>query len=316
MLNKQSFETDQEIRWCPGCGDYAILSTMQKFLPELGIMPHNTVFISGIGCSSRFPYYMNTYGFHTIHGRAPTIATGLSITRPELSIWVVTGDGDGLSIGANHLLHLMRRNINVKVLLFNNRIYGLTKGQYSPTSDKGTRSKSTPDGSVESPLNPLALALAAGCGFVARAIDVDSKGLHAVLKAASQHSGTAFIEVLQNCHVFNDGVFSAFSERAMRLIRTWALEPGRALHFGENKGIRWDLKGQAHIVSAAEADLPWLADDPFLARQMAELWWPDYPVPVGIFYAKERPLYQEAYQALKTKTSLETLLKGEHTWVL
>lgn len=295
MLNKQSFETDQEVRWCPGCGDYAILASMQKFLPELNISPHQTVFISGIGCSSRFPYYMNTYGFHTIHGRAPTIATGLSVTRPDLSIWLVTGDGDALSIGANHLLHLMRRNVNVKVLLFNNRIYGLTKGQYSPTSLPGTLSKSTPEGSTEMPLNPIALALAANCSFVARAIDVDSKGLHQVLEAAAQHQGTALIEILQNCHVFNDGTYASFAERAVRDERTLFLKPNESL----------TLNGE---------ETTWTGLDLGLAMELSTRWWPEHRVPIGIFYAKERPVFEQSIPEVSARAPIESLLKGEQYW--
>ena len=212
-LTRKDFVTDQDVRWCPGCGDYSILAQVQKMMPELGIARENIVFISGIGCSSRFPYYMNTYGFHSIHGRAPAIASGLKATRPELSVWVVTGDGDGLSIGGNHLLHVLRRNVDVNVLLFNNRIYGLTKGQYSPTSEIGKVTKSTPMGSIDYPLHPITVALGAEATFVARTIDVDAKHLQDVLKRASQHRGASFVEILQNCNIFNDGVWSALTEK-------------------------------------------------------------------------------------------------------
>src|SRR5882672_11350194 len=209
QLTAKDFKTDQEVRWCPGCGDYAILAAMQSFMPELGIERENTVFISGIGCSSRFPYYMNTYGLHSIHGRAPAIATGLAVARPDLDVWVITGDGDGLSIGGNHLIHALRRNVNLTILLFNNQIYGLTKGQYSPTSEYGKVTKSTPFGSIDHPFNPLALALGADASFVARTIDVEKKHLTATLRAAAEHPGSAFVEIYQNCNVFNDGAFDA-----------------------------------------------------------------------------------------------------------
>jgi 2-oxoglutarate ferredoxin oxidoreductase subunit beta len=232
QLSARDFKSDQEVRWCPGCGDYAILSAVQSFMPELGIPRENIVFVSGIGCSSRFPYYMNTYGVHSIHGRAPAIATGLSVSRPDLSVWVVTGDGDALSIGGNHLIHALRRNVNIKILLFNNRIYGLTKGQYSPTSELGKITKSTPVGSTDAPFNPLSLALGAEASFVARTIDSDRKHLTSVLRAASKHEGSAFIEIYQNCNIFNDGAFDVLKEPATRddfLIR---LEHGKPVTFG------------------------------------------------------------------------------------
>lgn len=321
------FVSDQEVRWCPGCGDYAILASMQKVLPELGILRENMVFISGIGCSSRFPYYLNTYGFHTIHGRAPAIATGLKLARPELSVWVITGDGDGLSIGTNHLLHLMRRNVDVTVLLFNNRIYGLTKGQFSPTSEKGKKTKTSPAGSLEEPFDPIQLALAAGCGFVARAIDVDTKGLPWILKAAAQHRGTSFVEIYQNCNVFNDGAFAEISDRGFRSERTLLLQPGQPLVFGDNhdKGLR--LKGEDfEIVSCTsetestlfkhEADLSLS-----MLMKLSSLRYPIYPVPIGIFRATSRPIYEEQLEAqvaeAKSKQpdcSLENLLYSGKTW--
>src|SRR5919109_2609864 len=211
-MTKKDFTSDQEVRWCPGCGDYAILAAMQSFLPELNIEPHNTVFVSGIGCSSRFPYYMNTYGIHGIHGRAPAIATGVAAANPALTVWVITGDGDGLSIGGNHLIHALRRNVNLKIILFNNQIYGLTKGQYSPTSEMGKGTKSTPFGSLDHPFNPVALALGAEASFVARTLDNDRQHLTSVLRAASQHQGAAFVEIYQNCNVFNDGAFDALRD--------------------------------------------------------------------------------------------------------
>ena len=239
-LTRKDFVTDQEVRWCPGCGDYAILAQVQKMMPEFGIARENIVFISGIGCSSRFPYYMNTYGFHTIHGRAPAIATGLKVTRPDLDVWVVTGDGDGLSIGGNHLIHVLRRNVDLKILLFNNQIYGLTKGQYSPTSEVGKVTKSTPAGSVDFPFNPITVALGAHATFVARTIDVEQKHLGEMLKRAHAHRGASFIEILQNCNIFNDGAFNDVSDKAIKADHQLVLEHGKPLIFGKNrdKGIR------------------------------------------------------------------------------
>lgn len=323
---KENFASEQEVRWCPGCGDYAILASVQKVLADIGAQRENTVFISGIGCSSRFPYYLNTYGFHTIHGRAPTIATGLKLARPELDVWVITGDGDGLSIGASHLLHLMRRNVNVTVLLLNNRIYGLTKGQYSPTSEKGKKTKTTPQGSIDEPFDPIALALAAGCSFVARGIDVDSKNLQAILKAAALHKGTSFVEIYQNCNVFNDGAFAHISDRGFRAQRTLLLEPGQPLIFGEQreKGLHFD--GQNFVVVASDDPLKpvtVLDPDPSIALtiKLSELNYPDFPVPIGIFRAVTRPIYEEeiqtqmlaAYQRQGT-LSIEQLLRQGKTW--
>jgi 2-oxoglutarate/2-oxoacid ferredoxin oxidoreductase subunit beta len=231
-LTAKDFKTDQEVRWCPGCGDYAILAAVQSFMPELGIPKERIVFISGIGCSSRFPYYMDTYGVHSIHGRAPAIATGLSVSRPDLQVWVVTGDGDALSIGGNHLIHALRRNVNIKILLFNNRIYGLTKGQYSPTSELGKITKSTPSGSADSPFNPISLALGAEASFVARTIDSDRKHLQQVLRAAAHHEGSSFVEIYQNCNIFNDGAFELLKEPATRDSALIRLEHGRPITFG------------------------------------------------------------------------------------
>lgn len=321
------FVSDQEVRWCPGCGDYAILASMQKVLPELGIPRENMVFISGIGCSSRFPYYLNTYGFHTIHGRAPAIATGLKIARPDLSVWVITGDGDGLSIGTNHLLHLMRRNVDVTILLFNNRIYGLTKGQLSPTSEKGKKTKSSPTGSVEEPFDPIRLALAAGCGFVARAIDVDTKGLPAVLKAASLHKGTSFVEIYQNCNVFNDGAFSDISDRGHRAARTINLQPGQPLIFGENNEKGLQLKGDKFeiVERSPETDASLFQHQPNLSLStlmaLSSLQYPEFPVPIGIFRAEPRSTYEDAIEKQvvdakkkQPEVSLEGLLRSGKTW--
>src|SRR6202789_1015319 len=233
-LNRKDFVSDQEVRWCPGCGDYAILAAVQRTLANLGIKRESTVFVSGIGCSSRFPYYMNTYGFHTIHGRAPAVASGLKISRPELDVWVVTGDGDGLSIGGNHLIHVLRRNVDLKILLFNNKIYGLTKGQYSPTSEVGKVTKSTPAGSVDMPFNPVSLALGAEATFVARTIDSDRKHLTAVLRAATEHRGAAFVEILQNCNIFNDGAYDVLKDPDTRDTAVVRLEDGQPVTFGND----------------------------------------------------------------------------------
>lgn len=302
---------------------------MQKVLPELGIARENIVFISGIGCSSRFPYYLNTYGFHTIHGRAPTIATGLKLARPELSVWVITGDGDGLSIGTNHLLHLMRRNVDVTVLLFNNRIYGLTKGQLSPTSEKGKKTKTSPSGSVEEPFDPVQLALAAGCSFVARAIDVDTKGLPAVLKAAAEHRGTSFVEIYQNCNVFNDGAFASISDRGFRAERTITLAPGQPLIFGDNrdKGLRLQGEDFEIVANTSETEPTLFKHEANLSlstlMKLSSLQYPDYPVPIGIFRAVSRPIYEnqvasQVTDAKKKQTdlSLESLLRSGKTWVV
>ncbi|MBS0288325.1 MAG: 2-oxoacid:ferredoxin oxidoreductase subunit beta [Proteobacteria bacterium] len=327
-LNRGSFVSDQEVRWCPGCGDYAILASVQKVLPELGVKRENTVFISGIGCSSRFPYYMSTYGFHTIHGRAPTIATGLKLARPELSVWVITGDGDGLSIGANHLLHLMRRNVDVTILLFNNRIYGLTKGQYSPTSEKGKKTKTTPLGSIDHPFDPVHLALAAGCSFVARSIDVDSKHLQWVLKEAALHKGTSFVEIYQNCNVFNDGAFTSISDRSVRANNTVTLEPGSPLVFGDKseKGLSFK-NGEFEIISMEDefaqnkVYVHKNEESVAMAMKINELSHPEFPVPTGIFRAIERPIYEQevATQLAKAQkemqgASLEGLLHSGKTW--
>src|SRR5271156_5752633 len=239
-LNRKDFVSDQEVRWCPGCGDYAILAAVQKTMPEFGIAPENTVFISGIGCSSRFPYYMNPYGFHSIHGRAPTIATGLKLARPDLTVWMVTGDGDALSIGGNHFMHAIRRNVDIKILLFNNRIYGLTKGQYSPTSEQGKKTKSTPMGSPEYPIRPLSIAIGAEASFAARAIDIDVKHLEYVLERAAKHVGTAFVEIYQNCNIFNDGAFEYATDKSFKGDTTVYLDHGKPMIFGKSseKGIR------------------------------------------------------------------------------
>src|SRR5512147_2454800 len=268
----KDFTSDQEVRWCPGCGDYVILNTIRNFLPELGLRRENIAFVSGIGCSSRFPYYLETYGLHSIHGRAPTVATGLALAREDLSVWVVTGDGDALSIGGNHLIHALRRNINITVLLFNNRIYGLTKGQYSPTSEIGKVTKSTPLGSVDQPFNPLSIAIGAEATFVARAIDTDKQGTSAVLRAAAAHRGAAFVEILQNCNIYNDGAFDIVREQKENRLY---LKAGEEIRWGD-KGVRMRPDGTLEIVDASGGGLlrhdP-LRDDPGLAFALARLTW-------------------------------------------
>ncbi|MDB4952646.1 MAG: thiamine pyrophosphate protein domain protein TPP-binding protein [Myxococcales bacterium] len=296
-LSKKDLESDQDVRWCPGCGDYAILATVQRVLAQLGIKRENTVFVSGIGCSSRFPYYMNTYGFHTIHGRAPTIASGLKITRPDLDVWVITGDGDGLSIGGNHMVHALRRNMDLKIILFNNQIYGLTKGQYSPTSSVGTRAPSTPSGSIDHPLNPISLALGAGASFVARAADTDAKLLGSILEQAYKHKGAVFIELLQNCPVFNDGVWEGVKDDpAGRQIR---LEEGKPLLFaGGTKGIKLGAGLVPEIVDVGEGKAQ-LSDlvvhtergSALYAHLLAQLVQPNFPMPMGVLYRQDKPTY-------------------------
>ena len=298
---KKDFESDQTVRWCPGCGDYAILSSVQKAFARMGIPREKFVIVSGIGCSSRFPYYMNTYGFHTIHGRAPAVATGLKISRPDLSVWVVTGDGDALSIGGNHILHSLRRNVDIKVILFNNEIYGLTKGQYSPTSELGKRSKSTPYGSLDRPFNPLSLALGVEATFVARSVDIFQPHLKGVLKKAAAHRGSAFVEVLQNCNIFNDGAWENLTDKGLRDDSTISLEHGRPLVFGKNrdKGIR--RKGlELEVVTLGEGvgerDLvvhdehnPNPAYAFLLSRMDAQ---PGFPTPIGILRSVDAPRYE------------------------
>ncbi|HXG20050.1 MAG TPA: 2-oxoacid:ferredoxin oxidoreductase subunit beta [Methylomirabilota bacterium] len=298
-LTRKDFVSDQDVRWCPGCGDYSILAQVQKIMPELGVPRENIVFISGIGCSSRFPYYMNTYGFHTIHGRAPAIATGLKVSRPELMVWVVTGDGDGLSIGGNHLLHALRRNVDLKILLFNNRIYGLTKGQYSPTSELGKVTKSTPVGSADHPLNPLLLALGADATFVARTIDVEARHQQDVLKRAAEHKGAAFVEILQNCNVFNDGAFSDLTDRETKADTQLVLEHGKPMIFGKNKdrGIR--LKGMTPEVvtlgnGVGVADLLVHDEtDPVLGFMLSRMTPPAFPTPIGVMRVTQKSTFDE-----------------------
>ena len=301
-LTTKDFKSDQEVRWCPGCGDYAILAAVQQFMPELNIARENTVFVSGIGCSSRFPYYMNTYGMHSIHGRAPAIATGLSVSRPDLSVWVVTGDGDALSIGGNHLIHALRRNVNLKILLFNNRIYGLTKGQYSPTSEIGKITKSTPAGSADSPFNPLSLALGAEATFVARTIDSDRKHLQSVLRAAADHEGSAFVEIYQNCNIFNDGAFELIKDPTTRDDHLIRLEQGEPITFGAEKQFSvvhpegsFGLQVREGSENALVHDAT--VDDPAYAFALSRLSGSDLnTTPIGVFRNVKRPSYDEVIQ--------------------
>ncbi len=320
-LGKKDFESDQDVRWCPGCGDYAILAAVQRQMPLLGVPKENIVFVSGIGCSSRFPYYMNTYGFHSIHGRAPAIASGLKVARPELSVWVVTGDGDGLSIGGNHLLHALRRNVDLNILLFNNQIYGLTKGQYSPTSQLGMKAPSTPYGSIDHPVNPLAFALGAGATFVARVADTDAKLMGELLTRAHEHKGAAIIEILQNCPVFNDGVWADIADKKHKADRQLVLEHGKPLLFGKNKqfGIRvgGDLRPEVVEIGEGEGKVP-LSDVavhderatpawPFMLAQMSH---PDFPIPVGVMRAEAKPAYDEM-AAAQVQSTIESQGKGD-----
>ncbi len=331
-LTKKDFQSDQEVRWCPGCGDYAILSAVQAVFPELGIPRERFVIVSGIGCSSRFPYYMNTYGFHTIHGRAPAIATGLKMSRPDLDVWVVTGDGDALSIGGNHFMHALRRNVGLKVLLFNNRIYGLTKGQYSPTSEVGKRTKSSPIGSVDTPFDPISVALGAGATFVARSVDIFQPHLKSVLKRAAEHKGSAFVEIFQNCNIFNDKAFSNVTEKAARNENALYLEHGKPLTFGKDveRGILRrgdDLEvvelGGSDGVSADDC-ITWdeTRENPALAFELAHLDSTRFPVPLGVFRAVDHPVYEnEVLSQIKAQEEakpgkLEDLLYAGDTWTV
>ena len=331
VLSPADFASDQEVRWCPGCGDYSILAQMKKVLPTLGIPPEKTVFVSGIGCSSRFPYYVNTYGIHSIHGRAPAVATGVKASRPDLSVWVITGDGDALSIGGNHLMHAIRRNLDLNIVLFNNRIYGLTKGQYSPTSQLGQVTKSTPMGAIDNPLHPLSIAIGCEATFVARSIDVNIKHLATVLKRAAEHRGTSFVEVYQNCNVFNDGAFDYVTGRDVKMETTLELEHGKPLIFGKNrdKGIR--LHGMNPEVvelgkGVSEDDLLFhdeRAPEPSLAYLLSRMRHPEFPEPIGVFRAVDAPRYEElmSEQIAKAREArgpgdLQALFDSGETWTV
>src|SRR4051794_410203 len=304
-LTRKDFSSDQEVRWCPGCGDYSVLTALQLMMPELGVRPENQVFVSGIGCSSRFPYYMNTYGVHSIHGRAPAVATGVAVARPDLDVWVVTGDGDGLSIGGNHLIHALRRNVNLTILMFNNQIYGLTKSQYSPTSEVGKVTKSTPFGSVDQPFNPISLALGAEATFVARTHDMERKHMMETFRRAHDHKGGAFVEIYQNCNVFNDGAFEQITSREARPQMLIPLEHGKPIRFGPNleKGVMLTGQGFAQIVDVDEVGEEHILvhdetrEEPGLAFMLSRLArGPHEPTPIGVFRAVERPTYGDAMQ--------------------
>ncbi len=315
-LTRKDFTNDTEVRWCPGCGDYAILAALQKILPELGLPPERHVFVSGIGCAGRLPYYMNTYGFHTIHGRATAVATGLKALRDDLCVWVITGDGDALSIGTNHLVHCLRRNVNVKILLLNNQVYGLTKGQFSPTSQKGQITKTSPNGVANQPINPLALALAAGASFVARAVDKDPNHLATVIKAAYEHKGCAFVEIYQDCNIFNHKAFDDFSLKDNRAANTILLEDGKPLCFGENK--EWALNltdDKFNRVSLKEGD-NYRHDTANLnkAMRLAYLTFPEYPVPLGVYYKELRETFNLPSKFKKTTADLKELYRLKASW--
>jgi 2-oxoglutarate ferredoxin oxidoreductase subunit beta len=332
ITTKKDWTSDQEVRWCPGCGDYSVLTAVQMLMPELGVSRENTVFVSGIGCSSRFPYYMNTYGMHSIHGRAPAIATGLAMAREDLDVWVITGDGDALSIGGNHLIHALRRNINLTILLFNNQIYGLTKGQYSPTSETGKVTKSTPFGSLETPFNPLSVALGAEATFVARTHDMDRKHMQEVFRRAHAHRGASFVEIYQNCNVFNDAAFEQVTGKANRDDMLIPLVHGEPIRFGADreKGVALDGQGHAEIVDIAAVgeDKILVHDearpDPGLAFMLSRLSHGPYePTPIGVFRAVERPDYGTAVNQQLAATverhgpgDLEGLLHSLPTWTV
>lgn len=331
-LTAKDFATDQEVRWCPGCGDYSILAQVQKVMPTLGIPKENIVIVSGIGCSSRFPYYMNTYGMHSIHGRATAIASGLKASRPDLSVWIVSGDGDSMSIGGNHTIHLLRRNFDVNLLIFNNQIYGLTKGQYSPTSEEKKVTKSTPFGSIDHPFNPLALAMGADATFIARSMDRDVKHLQQILIKANAHKGSSFVEIYQNCNIFNDGAFEIFTEKSSKADETIFLEQGKPLVFGanQNKGIKLD--GFKPIVveigNDVSADDLWIHDEKdFYKGQILVRMFDNpqnehhLPRPFGVFYETDRPCYEDVMAmqieeviATKGKGNLDKLLRGKEVW--
>ena len=324
----KDFASDQEVKWCPGCGDYSILKQVQSILPEIGIKRENMVFVSGIGCSSRFPYYMNTYGIHSIHGRAPAVATGIKLANPELNVWIITGDGDGLSIGGNHFIHLMRRNLDVNILLFNNEIYGLTKGQFSPTSQLGLKTKSSPFGVIDQPFNPLSLALGSGATFVSRTLDREPKSLREVLLEAQKHKGTSFVEIYQNCVIFNDGVFDEFTNKATKEDANLYLENGKPLKFGKDlsKGIILE-NFEPKIIDITEDTYEsklWIHDETsilkaqILARFNFDEEFSDFPRPFGVFYKKNRASYEETFtnQVEKNKPDMQQILNGNITWTV
>ena len=329
-VTRKDFETDQDVRWCPGCGDYAILRGFQSMLAKLGIARENIVIVSGIGCASRFPYYVNSYGFHTIHGRAPAVSTGIKISNPDLSVWVISGDGDALSIGGNHLIHALRRNVDIKIVLFNNRIYGLTKGQYSPTSEVGKRTKSTPYGSVDHPFNPLSVALGAEATFVARSVDVYQQHMIDILEQAAHHKGSAFVEIYQNCNIFNDGAFDYMRHKHAREENQIELEHGKPILFGANQSKALVLRGvQPHVVNVADVRPEEIlvhdahAEDPTFAFMLSRLGPPNLPTPVGILRQVQRHTFDAGMHAQVSDRiaadgpgKLEALLNAGDTWTV
>ncbi|HLU43339.1 MAG TPA: 2-oxoacid:ferredoxin oxidoreductase subunit beta [Microthrixaceae bacterium] len=331
-LGRKDFTSDQEVRWCPGCGDYGILAALQLMLPELGIPPHEMVFVSGIGCAARLPYYMDTYGVHSIHGRAPALATGVAMTRPDLHVWVIGGDGDMLSIGGNHLLHALRRNVNLKILMFNNQIYGLTKGQYSPTSEVGKVTKSTPFGSIDQPFNPVSVALGAEATFVARTHDMDRQHMQDTFRRAHEHRGAAFVEVYQNCNVFNDGAYDGILKKDVRADMLIPLEHGKPIRFGADGeyGVVTNEFGEPRVCEVAEVGEDRLLvhdeqrEDPTLAFALSRLsTGPDMPTPVGVFRSVERPVYEALVDAQVDESverhgpgDLDALIRSGATWTV
>ncbi len=329
-IDRKAFASDQDVRWCPGCGDYAILASVQRLMPQLEVKRENVVFVSGIGCSSRFPYYMETYGMHSIHGRAPTIATGLKASRPDLDVWIVTGDGDALSIGGNHLIHILRRNVNLQILLFNNQIYGLTKGQFSPTSEIGKVTKSSPYGSITPPFNPISLSLGASASFVARTADRDTKHLTHILRRAHAHQGSAFVEVYQNCNIYNDGAFFDFTEKVTKADRTIYLEHGQPMLFANGtKGIHldgfrtiiFDLQSEDYSVDDVIVYDETSLELAGIVSRMSQH--PDMPRPFGVFFTEQRPTYEELLQDQITNVTekrgpgdLDKLLHSADTWTI
>lgn len=313
---REDFSNAVEVRWCPGCGDYAILAALQRLLPELGLAPEKHVFISGIGCAGRLPYYMNTYGFHTIHGRATAVATGLKAMRDDLTVWVITGDGDALSIGGNHLIHCLRRNVNVNILLFNNQVYGLTKGQFSPTSQKGQVTKTSLQGVSYEPINPLAIALASGASFVARAVDKDPNHLSQVLKKAYEHPGCSFVEIYQDCNIFNHGAFDAFAVKTNRADKTVLLEEGKPLVFGAEQQWALTVKEETMQTVSASDEVGYSHDSSnyIAAMRLARLNFPDFPVPLGVYYQKPREIFSLAKSASKTMADLPALFRAKASW--
>lgn len=316
IYKRSDFENQTEVRWCPGCGDYALLAALQRILPGLGLPPERHVFVSGIGCAGRLPYYMNTYGFHTIHGRALAVATGLKAFRSDLCVWVVTGDGDALSIGGNHFIHCLRRNVDLKILLVNNQVYGLTKGQFSPTSPVGQLTKTSPEGVKVQPINPLTIALAAGASFVARAVDKDPNHLAMVIQQAYEHKGTSLIEIYQDCHIFNEGAFDAFALKSNRAEQTIVLKQGEPLLFGKN--LEWGLRLQEEqLQRVPSSDVGHYRHDPtnlMAAIRLASLTHPEYPVPLGVYYQKARALFDLSAVHNKSMADLDILYRARDSW--